>query len=188
MARNQIGIWFPAKHEEKIKEFKMAVLDVHGQIYGNLADEIIQAMEHWRELILHHPEKIGRERNSKRSVTAMEKEVIGFLSIYGDALKNAETVGIKEENLKNMIFKYFKCESEKTIRSKRDMILRYKQWSILKFPGVRPRIIMSRLSNLYVEVKKFDIANSQKGIKATVGEIELIKQLKKRVLEIWKWN
>lgn len=184
MSKLQIPLFISVKHEETIKKFKLAVLEREGTLYGNFQAHLVNAMNHYIELLEMTPEDIETVNHKKASVTAMDLQMSSFLKKFEHSLQATEKLGIPERGFMKMLSSHYRSKSDKTIREKRDKIIRFRDWAIIKIPQVRPRFIISRRSAVYDEIRRFDIENYQASLRPTDNEKRLLEYLKKQVLDL----
>lgn len=180
----QFKISLNVKHIDILNKFRNAIINVEGSYYGNFQDYLLEAISYYTDKLIHSPEELGTVRNKKMCVTVTDKEVTAFLSRFEHTIPFIDQTGMKEEAFMKLLENFFKSKSEKTLRDKRNKILRAKGWTLIKLPGIRPRVIMSKKSQLYDSIYRFDIQNQQKGIRATSEEMRVLNYLKKEILEI----
>lgn len=173
-----------SKYDEDFIKFRNAIIKLEGAYHGHFQEYLIEAVRYYTEKLTKAPEELGKVRNKKKGVTAVDKEITSFYSKFENTLTLIEDKGLKEKTLLKLLEVHFEAKSEKTIRDKRNRLLRFKNWAIIKIPNVRPRIILSRDNPLYEVVYRFDLDNEQNGLRANLEEQRVLNYLKKTILEI----
>lgn len=180
---NQINIKLNSKHYDLVNNFKHEILDLEGALYGNFGDYVAEAMELYLHYMKNFPEKIGKEKHTISNISKTRKRLNQFLNEYGDSLKPISSQGLDYDVFYSSLKKLFK-KSHKTLKEYENDILREAQWSIIKVPGISKKLVLHRLSNLYVFVERFDQTSNKyySGIKPTKIEKSTFKQIKERLL------